>query len=401
MPVVADLTATVISAISTLPPLESIDHGERMQLLDAVNKLRDTLERPLDKVMRIGYAQFLLVASRIALDMGIYEAFSASPLHELTIAELTTKVKGDEKFISRIMRLLEAHDFFEETRPANYRAAPLALALRKGTNMAENLVFLNEYLLISAKLHEFFEATDYRNPEDTYNSPFQYAYNTAEHYFTWLGKRPEKQATFNVVMNSGREWENNWFEFYPVVEKLTGGPHDPERVLVVDIGGNIGHEVVAFRKHFPEIQDRLVLQDVPAVIDGLSGPLGPNIDAISHSMFEPQPIKGARAYYMRTVLHDWPDKQCLEALGHIRDAMEPDSVLLVHEILYPDRKLYGLEATSTTVLDFMMMEVFSSLERTEAQWLNLVERGGFKINKVYKPKTEFHFSLGLFEAVVA
>jgi hypothetical protein len=66
MPVVADLTATVISAISTLPPLESIDHGERMQLLDAVNKLRDTLERPLDKVMRIGYAvrELLLSAGK-------------------------------------------------------------------------------------------------------------------------------------------------------------------------------------------------------------------------------------------------------------------------------------------------------------------------------------------------
>jgi hypothetical protein len=257
-------------------------------------------------------------------------------------------------------------------------------------------------LRISAKLHEFLKATDYRNPEDTYNSPFQYAWNTTDHYFTWLGKRPEKQATFNAVMNSGREWENNWFEFYPVVEKLTGGSYDPERVLVVDIGGNIGHEVVALRKkHFPDIPDRLVLEDVPAVIDELPGPLGPNIDAISHSMFEPQPIKGARAYYMRTVLHDWPDKQCLEALGHIRDAMAPDSVLLMHEILYPDRKLHGIEASSTTVLDFMMMEVFSSLERTKAQWLDLIERGGFKVNKVYKPETEFHFSLGLFEAVVA
>ncbi|KAL3442099.1 putative O-methyltransferase [Aspergillus insuetus] len=357
MPTVADLTATVTTAINTLPSLENIDHGERVQLLDAVNKLRDTLERPLDTVMRVGYAQFVLVASRIALDMGVYDAFAASPLHELSISELTTRVKCDEKFIFRMMRLLEAHGFFEETNTGNHRAAPLALTLRKGTSMAENLVFLNEFLLISAKLNEFFEATDYRNPEDTYNSPFQYAYNTTDHYFTgWASA---------LISNFQRR-----------------GPHGLERVLVVDVGGNIGHEVVAFRKNFLHIPDRLVLEDVPAVVDGLPGPLGPNIDAISHSMFEPQPIKGVRAYYMRTVLHDWPDKQCLEALGPIRGAIAPFSVLLVHEILYPNQKLHSIKASSTTVLNFIMMEVFSSLERTEAQWLDLIERAGFRVNKV-------------------
>jgi hypothetical protein len=50
--------------------------------------------------------QFLLVASRIALDMGIYDAFADSPLHELTITELTTRVKGDEKFICVFITLL-------------------------------------------------------------------------------------------------------------------------------------------------------------------------------------------------------------------------------------------------------------------------------------------------------
>jgi hypothetical protein len=33
---------------------------------------------------------------------------------------------------------------------------------------------------------------------------------------------------------------------------------------------------------------------------------GLNIKAYEHSFFEPQPIKGARAYYLGSILHDWP-----------------------------------------------------------------------------------------------
>lgn len=42
-----------------------------------------------------------------------------------------------------------------------------------------------------------------------------------------------------------------------------------------------------------------------------------------HDFFTPQPIKGARAYFMRSVLHDWPDEQCRKILGHLKDAMDP------------------------------------------------------------------------------
>ncbi|KAL3468555.1 S-adenosyl-L-methionine-dependent methyltransferase [Aspergillus heterothallicus] len=408
MPTVADLTATVTSAIGALPPVESIRREERMQLLDALNKLRNSLETPIETISRIGYGQFGLVATRIALAMGIFEAFIDAPSHELSISELSTKAKGDEKLIARIMRLLVTFETFEDTGPDTYKATPFALSLKKGMPMHSSLALVHDYLPVTARLHEFFEATNYQNPEDTFNSPFQFAYNTTDHYFTWLGKNPEKQATFNVVMNAGRYFRNNWFEIYPVVEKLingsghgSGAQRDPQRALVVDIGGNTGHEVIAFRKHFPEIHDRLVLQDLPTVIDQLPKPLGPNIDAVKHSMFEPQPIKGARAYYMRTVLHDWPDKQCFEALGHIRDAMAPDSVLLLHEILGLDDKLHGAEAENTVALDFMMMEVFASLERTQAQWIDLLERAGFRVSKVYRPANEFNFAFGLFEAVPA
>lgn len=76
-------------------------------------------------------------------------------------------------------------------------------------------------------------------------------------------------------------------------------------------------------------------------------------------------FRGARAYYMRTVLLDWPDKQALEVLANIREAMAPDSVLLVQDLVYNDRK--DPMSPMSALLDFMMMECFSALQRTEAE----------------------------------
>lgn len=159
-----------------------------------------------------------------------------------------------------------------------------------------------------------------------------------------------------------------WFEIYPVAEKLNSAS---DRTLLVDIGGGVGHDVIAFKKRFPEMSGELVLQDLPQVIGSIDGALPDGIAAIGHDMFEPQPIRGAKAYYLRTVLHDWPDKQALEALARIREAMAEDSVLLIFEHTTPDTLEVPIVPAS---LDIQMMEVFSSLERTEEQWVSLLER---------------------------
>lgn len=261
---------------------------------------------------------------------------------------------------------------------------------------------------ISARLAAYFETTNYQNPGDAYNGPLQFALNTKDHYFDWLAKNPDAQTAFNTVMRSGRGMQKNWFEMYPVVERLSHreavtvtegeGEKYTERVLLVDIGGNKGHELVAFRKRFPTLQGRLILQDIPSVVDGITEPLGENIDIVKYNMFDPQPVKAANAYYMRTVLLDWPDKQALQILANIREAMALDSVLLVQDLVYPDRNAPA--SPMSAVLDFMMMECFSALQRTEAEWVGLFEKVGFVVRNVYRPEGQAFLPIALFEVVL-
>lgn len=61
--------------------------------------------------------------------------------------------------------------------------------------------------------------------------------------------------------------------------------------------------------------------------------------------------------------------------------MEPKySRLLINENVMPAKDVYW----ETSALDIVMLTLFSSHERTEADWYNLLEkRAGFKIVKIW------------------
>ena len=196
-------------------------------------------------------------------------------------------------------------------------------------------------------------------------------------------------------MTLGRAYRSEeWFDFYPVKQKLMA--KDSE-VVLVDIGGGIGHDISEVRSKFLNLPGRMVLQDLPHVIDSIPQPLPSSIETMKYDMFTEQPIKGAKAYYMRTVLHDWPNKQALVALNRIREAMAPESILLLNENSLPPNNVPAFSAH----LDFSMMELTGSLERTEQQWIDLVTEAGLKVVKIWKPSSQtFGFNL-LLEAVLA
>ncbi|KAL4872413.1 hypothetical protein BDV12DRAFT_193506 [Aspergillus spectabilis] len=371
--------------------------------MSEIDKLRAALETPQEKILKLGYGHYLLAMVRVAQGTGIFDAFAQSSL-EITLPILSRKTKGNEDLLIRVMRFLCAYNVFENNgeKVATYQATPLALALANGTTTGDTFKHLHNILPISAKLHAYFEKTSYENPDDAYNGPLQFALDTKDHYFAWLNKDLEVQSAFNTVMGFGRRMRNNWFEMYPVMERLSLAASTSsgitERVLIVDIGGNRGHELAALKAHFPPLQGRLVLEDLPSVIDNITESLDENIRILKYSMFDPQPIQGAKAYYMRTVLLDWPDKQALEILRNIREAMASDSVLLVYDLVYPDRNVPG--APASAILDLMMMECFSASVRTEKEWVDLLVRAGFRVEKVWEPEAEALFSVALFKAVV-
>ncbi|KAI1738165.1 hypothetical protein F4680DRAFT_426303 [Xylaria scruposa] len=53
-------------------------------------------------------------------------------------------------------------------------------------------------------------------------------------------------------------------------------------------------------------------------------------------MYINSPI-GARVYYLRNILHDWPTSKCREILENVKIAMTKDSVILIDEMVLSER----------------------------------------------------------------
>lgn len=79
-----------------------------------------------------------------------------------------------------------------------------------------------------------------------------------------------------------------WVDWYPVQERILDGAEKDE-ALIVDVGGGKGHDLIQFKERFP--RNRLVLQDLRGVVDGVEG-LGEGIEMVGYDFFTEQPIKG-------------------------------------------------------------------------------------------------------------
>lgn len=80
---------------------------------------------------------------------------------------------------------------------------------------------------------------------------------------------------------------------YPFDEELGTDEVQDTDVVIVDIGGGRGQALESIKAAFPRLKGRMVLQDVPDVIEeAKAGGLPSFIEPMAVSFFERQPIEG-------------------------------------------------------------------------------------------------------------
>jgi hypothetical protein len=233
---------------------------------------------------------------------------------------------------------------------------------------------------------EFFQRTEYKSPGlGSLDGPFQSAHKTQLPFFEWLVATPPNLQHFDSFMSAYRAGKPNWYDpgFYPVAERMiTGFDASESDVLLVDVGGGRGHDMALFcAQHKPSSSGRVVLQDrEPVIASVVAASQDLPFEAQPHDFFTPQPIKGARAYSLHSILHDWSDEDGVRILQNLVPSLKKGySRVLFNEIVVSEEK----PTLAATSMDLMMLAHFAVRERTEAEWRGILEKAGLKIVKIY------------------
>lgn len=247
------------------------------------------------------------------------------------------------------------------------------------------------------QLHRYLASTGFKNPTNPTDGPFQYGHNTTLHTFEWMKEHPLIYQQFGNFMAGYTQGRPSWLDFFPAEDRIVKGLSEKEEaVLLVDVGGGMGQDLEEFRRRMPSVKAELVLQDQEEFVERAKAGLAEKgIRAMAYDFFTPQPIKGARAYYLHSVLHNWPDSKCKDILSNLKPALAKGySKLLINEVVIPNK---GAPAVSTG-LDLLLMAVSSSGHRTEKNWQELLDWAGFRLVKVWAFEAGME---GLIEAEVA
>ena len=139
----------------------------------------------------------------------------------------------------------------------------------------------------AAKIVDYLKQIGPRVPKHQHEAPFTYAEKVT--LFEWMKRYPEQREYFDNFMAERRREMLRWFDIYPAANLTSGLRSGPEDVLIVDIGGSHGHDLISFKARYNDLPGRCILQDLPETIDSIQTPL-PGIESMVYDFFTTQPV---------------------------------------------------------------------------------------------------------------
>lgn len=326
----------------------------------------------------------------------------------LHINELSKKINIEPKKLSRIMRLLATRGCYSEVDMDVFANNRLSLIMRK-ENPVKNMMLLHvEAVAKGASV--FYETL--KDPKIAYSyeptiAPVMYAINkngTEGTFFDWMARNDGQRESYhtsmralNVIMGSLAVLTHFPFEKYSTV---------------VDVGGGIGAFSLPLAKMHKNV--KITIHDLPEALVQARGIWArecpealaeKRVEFEDLNFFEQVPVKGKDVYYLRNIIHDWPDHESALILTNLRKALGPNSRVLIHDYVLRQlsRKQAVVETSKLGVVaapepllanfgagnmrsyqqDMTMLLVHNAKERTMQDFLTLSTAAGLKLEKVW------------------
>ncbi|KAJ9484181.1 hypothetical protein VN97_g9208 [Penicillium thymicola] len=360
---------------------QNTDEAGRLNIVRALKQVKVELQSPHDTLLESAVPGLTSAMLRTSADLGLLRYLTKSD-KPLTVTQLANLTGASPPLLERILRYLAGVDMIKETGVSEYTANSISHVLADPKGEAMIYHGYDTIGPVMQAMPEYFAENNYQDVTINTNTPFQKAHNTKLTSFEWLVRNPKHFGNLQKIMTAlqGSEWTEGFKLFDDEARKISfkdsSTPPASEKPFFVDVGGGHGHQCIELGKKYPNLLGYLVLQDLPEAVKILAPIDG--VEAEAYDFFQPQPIIGAKFYYLRRIMHDWPDDKAATILRNIRTAMGPDSRVLIDDAVLPDTGANWQSA----VADLAMM-TFAGKERTKHQWEALAESAGLRVEQVH------------------
>ncbi|MEU1289571.1 methyltransferase [Kitasatospora sp. NPDC005856] len=300
-------------------------------------------------------------ALRAAADVGVADALADGPA---TPAELAAATGTDARNLYRVLRLLatrnvvaeDEHGRFTLTEAGQALRSDVPYSARSAVRMLTDRTFWRPAERMAHCLTEGTTAFD-----AVFGMPF----------FEHFAKDEETAAVFHVGMAAMSDAEN----------AVIAAAYDfPDAGTVVDVGGGHGGLLLEVLRRNPALEG--VLQDRAHVLAGhrLEGDkeVAGRWSTAEGDFFTTVPA--GDVLLLKRITHDWDDEQCVTLLGNCRRALRPGGRILVLDAVVPRDDAPHQAKT----LDLLMMASLTGRERTEADFVDLLDRAGLRLSRILR-----------------
>ncbi|KAH8798422.1 S-adenosyl-L-methionine-dependent methyltransferase [Flagelloscypha sp. PMI_526] len=341
---------------------------------------------------------------RIAVRYKIADKLVAYP-EGCHISDLAADTGLDERKLGHVMRLLATRNCFREVYQDTFTNNRISVALlsTNHANIAQTLsIFTEEARQGTSALVDVISDSEWGPSNKPSRSAFIYrtqdemraaGFEVGERgtFIDWQALHPDIRTRFGQGMIG-------WSNLTASGAVVTHYPWNDysEGTKFCDVGSGPGHVSLALAKAHPHL--RITLQDLPGPIEqarafwSAKHPLAienGHVQFQSFDFFKESPVPNQDVYYLKHIIHIFPDDLALTVLQRIVDVMPADGKLLIQETVTQSaaedafKNDFGLDMAPLPSSSKLWICMYNAQERNIAEFSSLGKRAGLRLLKAW------------------